>query len=69
MNIRNKYTGKQELNVVHGDYADWNGEVAWCPRCDADVGQQCSTDDGEELGAFIHKERTSAEAHEPREET
>lgn len=68
MNIRDRFTNEQVDGVVIADDADWDPEVAWCPRCGAKPGQECSSETGTELGVYIHMERQSAQAHEPQEE-
>lgn len=51
--IRDRITGRIVRGVVLAEDC-YPGE---CPRCGADEGQQCSDDDGTELGRWIHAER------------
>jgi hypothetical protein len=66
--ITDRLTGERVFGVVLGDDADWDPDIAWCPRCGADPGQQCSSDKGSELGAWIHEQRESDLAHSLRVE-
>ena len=63
MKITDRLTGEVIEDVVLADNADWDPDAAWCPKCGADPGQQCSSPGGSELGAYIHRERESEEAH------